>query len=142
MFLSGVHTCGTAEMNKRDNRDDVVVWTSEPLNDHLPIVGRIRATLFVSSSAVDTDFAVTVEDVCKELLVCDSSKLVRYGMRRMRWRDGDKVQSDSLVADQVYEITVDLWTTAYVFPRITVSGSRWPRPCILTTMPIRTPATA
>lgn len=131
MFLSGMRDCGTAEMTTRDERDDVAVWTSEPLKEDLPVVGRIKATLFVSSSAVDTDFVVTVEDVCKETLVCDSSMLVRYGMQRMRWREGPSAQSAALVADQVYEITVDLWTTAYIFPkehriRVTVASAAYP----------------
>jgi len=89
-------------------------------------VGRIRAKLFVSSSANDTDFMVTISDLSE-----DKSMLVRYGAVRMRWRESDEHQASPLVSGRVYEAEVDLWQTAYIFPkghrvRISISSAAYP----------------
>merc|ERR1711988_1437575 len=73
-----IPTCGTADQSKREQRSDVVVFDSGVLSDDLPVVGQIFATLFVSSSAKDTDFVVTISDLGPR-----KSMLVRYGAVRM-----------------------------------------------------------
>lgn len=82
--------------------------------------------MFVSSSAKDTDFVVTVSDVHR-----GKSSLVRYGVQRMRWRNGLVSQSEALVEGQIYEVDVDLSYTAYVFPkghriRVSVASAAFP----------------
>jgi putative CocE/NonD family hydrolase len=109
--------CGTADQTKREKRDDVVVFASGVLSDDLPVVGQIFATLFVSSSAKDTDFVVTISDLGPR-----KSMLVRYGAVRMRWRSGGAKgnylePSTPLVNGTVYKVEVDLWSTAYIFPK-------------------------
>lgn len=123
---SKVPGCGTEDQASREARSDVLTFDSQPLAENMPVVGNIRAKLFVTSSAKDTDFVVTVSDVHGK-----KSSLVRFGARRMRWRDGDLAQAASLNADQVYEIDVDLQYTAYVFPkghqvRVSVSSAAHP----------------
>jgi len=126
---SGIDICGPAQQNARTNRSDVVTFDSSPLSADMPIVGYLSAQLFVSSSAKDTDFFVTVEDLDPNSGV---SILVRYGMARMRWRDSsDEYSSHTLEADQVYPIEIDLWATAYIFPeghsvRVSVSSAAYP----------------
>jgi len=124
--FSKVKGCGTEDQTKREERDDVLVFESEKLKANMPVVGNIRAKLFVSSSAKDTDFVVTVSDLHGK-----KSSLVRYGVQRMRWRDGNLAQAANLTSDQVYEIDVDLQYTAYVFPkghriRVSVSSAAHP----------------
>lgn len=125
-IFSKVKGCGTENQAKREARKDVLTFDSEPLTQDTPVVGNIRATLFVASSAKDTDFVVTVSDLNGK-----TSSLVRFGIQRMRWRDGEFNQSDALVAEQVYEIDVDLAYTAYVFPkghkiRVSVASAAYP----------------
>merc|ERR1712190_168004 len=98
----------------RESRHDVLVFDSEPLDAHTPVVGAVSATLFTNSSAVDTDFFVTIED-----LHADGTKsmLVRYGIQRMRWRESDVTRSEPLISGKVYEVNVKLGYTAYVFPK-------------------------
>merc|ERR1712160_63219 len=86
--FSKVKGCGSADQSERESRDDVITFDSEPLTGDLAIVGNIRARLFVSSSAKDTDFVVTVSDLSN-----GTSYLVRFGIQRMRWRDSTAVQS-------------------------------------------------
>merc|ERR550537_738018 len=113
----GMGPCGSADQRKRETRDDVVIFDSGILSDHLPVVGQIYATLFVSSSAPDTDFVITVSDLGPK-----KSMLVRYGALRMRWRNGGatgdyKEPHAPLVNGSVYEVEIDLWSTAYIFPK-------------------------
>lgn len=124
--FSKVKGCGSEDQSERESREDVVIFNSEPLSDDLPVVGNIRAKLFVSSSAKDTDFVIVVTDVS-----AGKSHLVRFGVQRMRWRESNAVQSEALVAGQIYEIDIDLAHTAYVFPkghsiRVSVSSAAYP----------------
>merc|ERR1712070_955638 len=104
--IGKVKVCGSADQMPRANRSDVVIFDSAPLSAEMPIVGELSAELFVSSSAKDTDFFVTVEDLEPKK---QKSMLVRYGMARMRWRDGDVTMSPPLQADKVYRVSIDLW---------------------------------
>ena len=42
------------DQTDRDKRSDVIVFESDPMPEHTAVVGNMSATLFVSSSAVDT----------------------------------------------------------------------------------------
>jgi len=111
-IVGSIKHCGSDEQTQRENRNDVIVFDSAVLTEDLPIVGSLRANIFVSSSANDTDFVVTVSDLGK-----DTSMLVRYGAVRMRWRESDSRMSSPLVPGKVYEVDIDLWHTAYIFPK-------------------------
>merc|ERR1712170_103370 len=82
--------CGTYDQIAKADRTDILIFDSAPLSDAMPIAGELTAQLFVASSAKDTDFFVTVEDLAPNK---QKSMLVRYGMARMRWRDGDEIMS-------------------------------------------------
>merc|ERR1719393_596769 len=110
------------------SRTDILIFDSEPLSEDMPIAGELFATLYVSSSAKDTDFFVTVEDLGASK---EKSMLVRYGMARMRWRCGDEVPCSDLEEGEVYLVDISLWASAYVFPkghsvRVTVSSAAYP----------------
>jgi putative CocE/NonD family hydrolase len=120
--------CGTRDQISKENRTDILIFDSEPLAADMPIAGDLSAQLFVSSSAKDTDFFVTVEDLAPNK---QKSMLVRYGITRMRWRCGDEVECPALEAGEVYPIEIGLWATAYIFPkghsiRVTVSSAAYP----------------
>merc|ERR1719162_463652 len=49
----------------------------------------------------------------------------------MRWRESDVTISPALEADQVYPVELDLWASAYIFPkghsvRVSVSSAAYP----------------
>lgn len=129
--LPGIGTIkysGPANQLPRDNRSDVVVFDSAPLMSDLPIVGHVSATVFASSSAPDTDFFVTISDFHPD---GTKAMLVRYGMQRMRWRDSETTKSAPMSAGEVYEASINMGYTAYVFPkghriRISVSSAANP----------------
>eukprot|EP00929_Paragymnodinium_shiwhaense_P062399 TRINITY_DN31156_c0_g1_i1.p1 TRINITY_DN31156_c0_g1~~TRINITY_DN31156_c0_g1_i1.p1 ORF type:complete len:547 (-),score=65.47 TRINITY_DN31156_c0_g1_i1:466-2106(-) len=124
---AGNDICGSANQDARDTRKDVLVFDSPALDGDSVVLGHITAHLFVSSSAEDTDFAVTLTDVGQN----GTSMLVRQGLQRMRWRDGDTKRSAALEVGTIYSINVSMGSTAYIFPRghkmrITVSSAAAP----------------
>ena len=110
-----------------ESRDDVLLFTSEPLEEPLEVTGRIKARLFVSSDCPDTDFTLKLTDVypdCKSLLVTD-------GIRRASLRNSYE-KHEPLESGKVYELEVDLWSTSLIFNkghriRVAVSSSNSPR---------------
>ena len=64
-------------------REDVLVYTSEPLQEDLSIAGDIYATLYASSSARDTDWVVRLTDVDGE----SNSIRLSDGIVRARYRN-------------------------------------------------------
>jgi len=123
--------CGPEDQSFLEDRHDVLTFTvSDPLMEPIAVVGRVKAVLFVSSTREDTDFTVSVADVWPDGQE-KRSLLVRYGIQRMRWRDGPMKPSPPMEPGQVYKIEIDLWPTAYVFNpghriRVYVSSSNSP----------------
>jgi putative CocE/NonD family hydrolase len=121
-FFSGPRDRRTIEQ-----RPDVLVYTSDPLQDDLEVIGPVKATLTVSTSAPDTDFTVALVDVHPD----GRAMGVIDGILRLRYRQGLDRQVLAQPG-QIYEIDVDLVATANVFRaghliRVEVSSSNFPR---------------
>lgn len=103
-------------------RDDVLVYTSDPLDEPIEALGPVAADLFVRTSSPHADVFVRVCDVHpdgRSLNVCDA--LIRL--------DGDGPPAG---ADGVRRVAFDLWPTAHVFApghrvRVLVAGGAHPR---------------
>jgi len=84
--LHPVEIPGTAFPGAKDARAfeqqaEVRTFTAEPLAEPVERTGRVRAELFVSSTAKDTDFLVRVSDVYpdgRSILICDYPWRARY----------------------------------------------------------------
>jgi putative CocE/NonD family hydrolase len=110
-----------------EQRQDVLVYTSEPFQQGLRIAGPLRAQLYVSSSAPDTDFTVKLVDVFPD----GTALNIQEGALRMRYRDS-YTQPQLMTPGQVYKATVDVRAIAYYLPpghrlRLQVSSSNFPR---------------
>lgn len=110
-----------------EQRDDVLVFSTDPLEEPAWINGRIKARLFVSSNCPDTDFTVKLTDVYPD----GRSMLITDGILRMRNRNGLD-HWEFMEEDNVYEVEIDLLSTSYIFNkghqiRISVSSSNAPR---------------
>jgi len=122
--------CGPLDQSDTEapNRDDVLTFTSDVLADDVWVTGPLIAQLFVSTNASDTDFTVKLTDVHSD----ESSLLIQDGIIRMRWRNLPNPQPEPTVPGQIYEVSVSLWNTSYVFNkghriRVSVSSSNYPR---------------
>ena len=122
--------CGSEPQNRHERRPDVLTFDlMEPLKEPLPLVGHVRAVLFVSTNRNDTDFHVTLTDVHPD----GSSMLIRNGLRRMRYRRSTPTQTiiSAVRPGVVTRVEVDLWFAAYVVApnhrlRVAVTGSNTP----------------
>ena len=113
-------------------RPDVLGYVTAPLAEPLEIVGPLEATLFVSTSAPDTDFTVTLVDIWPD----GYAQLVQEGIRRLRFREGaGEHAGPPAVPGEVYELRLDMAATGYEFAAahrvgVEVSSSafdRWDR---------------
>jgi len=118
---------GPRDQRSVENRDDVLVYSSAPLAEDLEVTGPVTVTLFVKSTAVDTDFTGKLVDVGPDGFAKDLTE----GILRMRYRESPEHQV-LMNPGQIYEITLDLWATANVFLkghilRLEISSSNFPR---------------
>src|SRR2546425_12588673 len=103
---------GPKDQRSIENRADVLVFTSEPLAEPLEITGRVRAKLWASSDASDTDFFVRLCDVYpdgRSFNICE-------GCLRARFRDSFS-EEKLLKPGEVCEFNIDLGSTSMIFSR-------------------------
>ena len=118
---------GVADQRSTEDRGDVLVYTSEPLEQDLELTGPIKVQLFAASSAVDTDFTAKLVDVRPD----GYAQNIQDGIIRARYRSSAR-QPTFITPGQVYEYTIDLWATSQVFKaghrlRVEISSSNFPR---------------
>ncbi len=118
---------GPMDQREVESRPDVLVFTSDALTEPVEITGRVLAKLYVSSDCPDTDFTVKLTDVYAD----GRSMLLTDGICRARFRESLKRES-FLEPGEVYEVTVDLWSTSIALHRghkirVAVSSSNDPR---------------
>ncbi len=110
-----------------EEREDVLVYSSAPLDRDLEVTGPIRLEFFASSSAPDTDFTAKLLDVSPD----GSAINLTEGILRARFRDSQESPT-LLIPGKVYPLTIDLWATSNVFRsghriRLEVASSNFPR---------------
>jgi uncharacterized protein len=118
---------GSFDQSDLEARDDVLVYTTSELKDGVEVTGPIKAVLYVSSSAKDTDFTVKLVDVYPDGRAFN----VQEGILRARHREGF-TKKVWMKPGEVYELTVDLEATSNYFGpghriRVEVSSSNFPR---------------
>ncbi|MFX1595283.1 MAG: CocE/NonD family hydrolase [Promethearchaeota archaeon] len=120
---------GPMDQRSIENRSDVLIFETPELTEAVEVVGRILGYLYVTSNCTDTDFTLKLTDVYPD----GRSMLITDGSLTVRSRNGYKTE-DFMSGNQndVYNITVDCWSTAYVFApghkiRVAISSSNYPR---------------
>ena len=108
-------------------RQDILVYTTDPLAEGVEMSGTIEITLYVSSSARDTDFTVKLVDVFPDGSVYNIDETIQ----RARYREGYD-QQVFMGPGEVYELTISPMSTSSSFEsghriRIEVSSSNFPR---------------
>ena len=119
---------GAFDQRKMEARDDILVYTSEPLKEGIEVSGPMEATLYVSSDAKDTDFTVKVIDVFPDGTAYNLDETIQ----RARYRDGYDKPPVWMEAGKVYKVAFQPMTTSNYFAaghriRIEVSSSNFPR---------------
>ena len=81
MQIPGAGFPGARDARAFERQPDVLTFTSAPLHEPVEWTGRVRAELYVSSTARDTDFIVRVSDVYpdgRSILLIDYPWRARY----------------------------------------------------------------
>jgi len=118
---------GPMDQRPVEKRADVLVYTTPELKSDLEVSGVVRAYLYVSSSAPDTDFTAKLVDVHPD----GTALNVTDGMLRLRFRNGlDKPELAK--PGEIYAINLDAGATSMVFQkghrvRLEISSSNFPR---------------
>lgn len=118
---------GSYDQQEMETREDILVYTTEPLKEGVEVSGFIEATLFVSSDVKDTDFTLKLIDVYPD----GSAYNLDETIQRVRYREG--YDKEVFMEDgKVYQLNLTPLSTSNYFEeghciRIEVSSSNFPR---------------
>lgn len=123
----GLVIAGAFDQRQIEARNDVLVYTSEPLKEPMEVTGFVNAVLNVSSSAKDTDFAVKLVDVAPD----GTAWIIGDTILRARYRDSF-TQPALMQPGQVYTLKPSPMTTSIQFGkghrvRVEVTSSNFPK---------------
>jgi putative CocE/NonD family hydrolase len=118
---------GPEDQRPAETRADVLVFTAPAFAQDTEVTGPVALDLYVSSSAVDTDFTGMLVDVWPN----GFAQNLTSGILRMRYRNSQE-KPELANPGETYHVTVDLWATSNVFLaghklRLEVSSSNFPR---------------
>ena len=118
---------GSFDQSAMEMRNDILVYTSEVLEEGIEVTGFIESVLFVSSDVKDTDFTIKLIDVYPDGRAYNLDETIQ----RARYREGyDK--EVFMKPGGVYKIKLTPMATSNYFARghrirIEVSSSNFPR---------------
>ncbi len=118
---------GAYDQQEMELRDDILVYTSGPLEEGVEISGFIESYLYLSSDAKDTDVTIKLIDVYPDGKAYNLDETIQ----RVRYREG--YDKEVMMEDgKVYEVKMTPMSTSNYFEkghsiRIEVSSSNFPR---------------
>lgn len=120
-------TGGAFDQSEMELRDDILVFTSEPLKDGMEVSGFIESTLYLSSDVKDTDVTIKLIDVYPDGKAYNLDETIQ----RVRYREGYEKEV-FMEKGNVYKVKLSPMSTSNYFAaghrvRIEVSGSNFPR---------------
>lgn len=131
----GGHSCcgalsgpqGPYDQTPAEQRSDVLVYSSAPLNRDTEVTGPVTVTLWAQSSSVDTDFTA------KLIVVKPDGQAVNLnnGILRTSFRDSLSNPIPT-TPGQPYRYRIQVWPTSYLFRtgdriRLEISSSDYPQ---------------
>jgi len=104
-----------------------LTYSTPVLDENVEVTGPVIVRLYVSSTAVDTDFVAKLADVWPD----GRSILIADGILRARYRTS-KLNPIPLTPGEVTPLSIDLWATSNVFKkghriRVSITSSNFPR---------------
>ena len=118
---------GAYDQQEIEERDDILVYTTEPLEEGVEVSGFIEATLYISSDVKDTDFTLKLIDVYPDGRAYNLDETIQ----RVRYREGYDTEV-FMEEGQVYKLDLSPLATSNYFEkghqiRIEISSSNFPR---------------
>ncbi|RYY28795.1 MAG: CocE/NonD family hydrolase [Sphingomonadales bacterium] len=123
----GVSAAGALDQRRIEARQDVLVYTSDPLEQDVEVSGFVDVVLQVSSNAKDTDFTAKLVDVAPD----GTAWIIGDTIFRARYRDGYD-QEVFMKPGEIYTLRLTPITTSNRFGkghriRIEVTSSNFPK---------------
>ncbi len=120
-------TGGSFDQSEMELRDDILVYTSEPLKEGIEVSGFIEATLYLASDVKDTDLTIKLIDVGPDGKAYNLDETIQ----RVRYREGYNNEV-FMEKGNVYRVKMTPMSTSNYFAaghriRIEVSSSNFPR---------------
>ncbi len=120
-------TMGPRDQRPVEWRVDVLVYTSDVLEQAMEITGPIKVILWAASSAPDTDFTAKLVDVYPDGRAIN----IAQGIIRARYRDSWS-EPVFMKPGKVYRFEIDCWSSANCFLpghriRVEISSSNFPQ---------------
>jgi putative CocE/NonD family hydrolase len=117
---------GAFDQRDVEARKDVLVYSTPVFKEDFVIAGPVRADLYASSSAKDTDFTAKLVDVWPNGFVQNLTE----GILRARYRNSRETP-ELMQPGTVYKFSIDLWATSDDFLpghrlRVEISSSNFP----------------
>lgn len=117
-----------ADQRPLSAREDVLVYTSEPLTTGFEMTGEIEVTLYIASSARDTDFIAKLVDVYPDGRALN----VRENALRARYRNGRDRPAVLMTPGEIYPLKFKLGAYSLFFApghrvRLQITSSSFPR---------------
>jgi len=109
-----------------ERREDVLVYTSAPIDQPIEVVGKPRVELLAGSDCPDTDWFVHLSDVAPS----GASIALADGILRARFRDS--LERETFMAPgEVYRFAIELMLVGHTFKpghrmRISITSSHFP----------------
>ena len=118
---------GAFDQQKMETRNDILVYTTEPLAEGVEVSGFIETTLYVSSDVKDTDFTIKLIDVYPDGKAYNLDETIQ----RVRYREGYEKEV-FMEKGKVYKLELSAMSTSNFFQkghriRIEISSSNFPR---------------
>jgi putative CocE/NonD family hydrolase len=126
LLLPPIYRPGPWDQRPVEQRGDVLVYSTPPLDRDVEVTGPIVVKLYAASSAPDTDFVARLVDVHPD----GYAQNLTDGIIRARYRHGDT--PELIEPGKVYEYTIDCWATGNLFRaghriRLDITSSSFPR---------------
>jgi len=118
---------GAFDQRPMEARNDILVYTTEPLTEGIEVSGFIESTLYVSSDVKDTDFTIKLIDVHPD----GSAYNLDETIQRVRYREGYEKEV-FMEKGKVYKVDLTPMSTSNFFKkghriRVEIASSNFPR---------------
>jgi len=118
---------GAFDQSEMETRNDILVYTSEPLEEGIEVSGFIETDLYVSTDVKDTDFTIKIIDVDEQGNAYNLDETIL----RARYREGYEKEV-FMEEGEIYKLELSPMSTSNYFAkghriRIEVSSSNFPR---------------
>ena len=118
---------GPDDYSSVEKRNDVLVYSTDPIEKEIILAGPIEVILYAASSARDTDFTAKLLDARPDGYVLRlNDGVVRAGFRNSLARP------IAIIPNRIYEYRINCWATSYLFRkghriRLEISSSAFPK---------------